>query len=157
MFHSSGKITASIICFTLLYSTAHAVTVQVEDAWVREAPPGSTTLAAYMRIHNPATRDLTILEITSPSFKKIEIHQTTIVNNMMRMEKVERATIPAHSELVLEPGGKHLMLFSSESRLKAGDHVTIILSFKKDQHQEIQAEVKKADSMNQHQSNNHHH
>jgi len=142
MFRSLGRITANII--------AHAATVQVEDVWVREAPPSSTTLAAYMRIHNPGTRDLTIFEITSPSFKKIEIHQTTIVNNMMRMEKVEHATIPAHGELILEPSGKHLMLFNPESSLKAGDRVTIILSFKNNQHQEIQAEVKKADSMNHH-------
>lgn len=150
MVRSLGSIAVGIVCFALLYSTAHAATVQVEDPWVREAPPSSTTLAAYMRIHNPTATDVTIMEISSPSFKKIEMHQTTIVNNIMRMKKIEGATIPALGELILEPGEKHLMLFNPERRLKAGDHVTIHLSFKKNQRQEVQAEVKKAASMNHH-------
>jgi len=150
MVRSLGSIAVGIVCFSLLYSTVHAATVQVKDAWVREAPPSATTLAAYMRIRNPTATEITIMGISSPSFKKIEIHQTTMVNNMMRMEKVARATIPAHGELILEPGEKHLMLLNPERRLKAGDHVTINLSFKNNQHQEIQAEVKKAASTNHH-------
>ncbi len=150
MVRSLGGIAAAIVCFFLLYSTVYAATVQVEDVWVREAPPSSTALAAYMRIHNPTATELTIMEISSPSFEKVEIHQTTIVNNMMRMEKVVVATIPAHGELALKPGEKHLMLLNPKRRLKAGDHVTINLSFKKNQRQEIQAEVKKAASTNHH-------
>jgi len=153
-------ISIVLACLILLCSTSHAASIEVEDAWVREAPPSARTLAAYMRIINTTAADLSITKIASPSFKKLEIHQTSTTNNMMRMHKVEQATLPARGNLTLEPGGKHLMLFSPKQRFKAGDHVIINLSFSNGSQHEVHAIVKKDNGMSHHKKHNddsHHH
>ncbi len=161
MFHDLSKyygpIPAVIFGFALLVSSSHAAVTQIEDAWIREAPPSSTTLAAYMRILNPNTTDLIITNISSPAFKKIEVHQTTTKNNIVRMRKLERVRIPAHGELILEPGQKHLMLFKPNLKLKTDDSVIINIRFENGKQQEILAKVKKANNMNHQQDVHTHH
>ncbi|NOY71660.1 MAG: copper chaperone PCu(A)C [Gammaproteobacteria bacterium] len=160
MFHYLNKrdnaILSIVFSFALFTSSSHAAVTQVEDAWVREAPPSSTTLAAYMRLFNSSATDLIITNISSPAFKKIEVHQTTTKNNIVKMRKLERVSIPAHGELILEPGQKHLMLFKPNLKLKTGDAITLNIRFENGKQQEIRAEVKKANDMN-HQQNAHTH
>ena len=47
---------------------------------------------------------------------------------VMGMEFVKDLTIPPKGQLVLEPGGDHLMLMGLKKRLNEGDKVTLILN-----------------------------
>lgn len=70
----------------------------------------ATMAAAYMTLTNNADETLTITAIESPQYEVAELHETRIENDIARMRPVSALEIPANASLVLEPGGKHLML-----------------------------------------------
>ena len=121
---------------------AHAETLNVTEAWVREAPPTSAVNAAYMHIANPDKKDQVITGASSPQFDTVEIHRTEIVDGMARMLPQERLAIPANGNVSLEPNGLHLMLIQAKQPVKAGDHVEINLRLDGGATQQIDAEVR---------------
>jgi copper(I)-binding protein len=50
----------------LSFSPAYGATLEVHDAWIREAPPTSSVLAAYMVISNTGEAPVEITAIASP-------------------------------------------------------------------------------------------
>ena len=125
------KATATLLCgwlFTAIAgSTLSAPTMDVIDGWVREAPPTSRVLAAYMQIINLTDGDLTVTGVTSPDFETADLHRTVVEEGVARMLPVPELTIPAGSSVTLEPGGLHLMLFDPVRPLQEGDSVTLVL------------------------------
>jgi hypothetical protein len=101
--------------------------MDVIDGWVREAPPTSRVLAAYMQIINLTDGDLTVTGVTSPDFETADLHRTVVEEGVARMLPVPELTIPAGSSVTLEPGGLHLMLFDPVRPLQEGDSVTLVL------------------------------
>lgn len=102
----------------------------IKDAWIREAPPSAKVQAAYLRAINTGHQPVTIISISSPAFNSIESHRTTTIDGIVRMEMINEITIAPTSEVRLEPGGMHLMLFKPTRILLDGDEVE--LSFKLD-------------------------
>jgi copper(I)-binding protein len=125
------KATATLLCGWLFMaiagSTLSAPTMDVIDGWVREAPPTSRVLAAYMQIINLTDGDLTVTGVTSPDFETADLHRTVVEEGVARMLPVPELTIPAGSSVTLEPGGLHLMLFDPVRPLQEGDSVTLVL------------------------------
>ena len=115
-------LTALCVC-----TAAHAATLEITHAWVREAPPASKVLAAYMAIKNPGDAAVSISGISSPDFESAELHRTVVSEGMARMLHIKQLEIPANATVGLEPGGLHLMLFNPARPLTAGDHVTLTL------------------------------
>ncbi|MCU7959455.1 MAG: copper chaperone PCu(A)C [gamma proteobacterium symbiont of Bathyaustriella thionipta] len=135
------------VCLTLLtlqpVLAADSATLQVENAWVREGPPGMPMMGGFMSVTNNSTGDVSITRISSPAFKSIELHETIMQDGMAKMREVSELRIPAGQTVVLEPGGKHMMLFNPVKPLKAGDTVTFQLSGSDDQRVEFSASVKR--------------
>jgi copper(I)-binding protein len=117
--------------------------VQVEDAWVREAPPGARMLAAYLTVNNSGAEELVLVEVQSPAFSHIMLHKSEVVEGVARMIHLDEIVIPAQSSVQLEPGGMHLMMPAPEARLSAGDRVPLVLIFADGNRLEVQAEVRK--------------
>ena len=101
--------------------------LQVSEPWVREAPPTSRVLAAYLTLVNTGDITVTVTAISSPDFKNAEIHRTVIEAGVARMLPVKQLEVPAGGQLMLEPGGHHLMLFDPLRTLTAGETVTLII------------------------------
>ena len=99
--------------------------IVVEGQWVREAPPASTVLAAYMVIKNTADTPRSITRIDSPDFSNSQIHRTVLEDGVAKMLPVEALPLPVHGSVTLEPGGLHLMLFDPQRRLLEGDSVVL--------------------------------
>ena len=59
---------------------------------------------------------------------RVEIHQNSMADGVMRMRRVEAVDIPARGEARLEQGGYHLMIFGLEA-VEAGDTVFVTLDF----------------------------
>jgi len=108
-------------------NTLAASSMDVTGGWIREAPPTSRVLAAYMRISNLTEADLTVTGITSPDFESAELHRTVVEEGVARMLPVPELTIPAAGSVLLEPGGLHLMLFNPVRPLQQGNSVTLVL------------------------------
>ena len=120
----------ALISFILLTATSLAGAdsgLQVSEPWVREAPPTSRVLAAYLTLVNTGDNTVTVTAISSPDFKNAEIHRTVIEAGVARMLPVKQLEVPAGGQLMLEPGGHHLMLFDPLRTLTAGETVTLII------------------------------
>jgi periplasmic copper chaperone A len=102
----------------------------VENAWIREAPPGAMA-AAYAKLTNTGKKPLTLDGARSDAFGGAGLHRTIMVGGMARMREGTLEIAPGASA-ALEPGGWHLMLFDPARILKAGDVVTLSLTCGKD-------------------------
>ncbi len=110
-------------------SPVFAASVEIDDQWVREAPPGMQMLAGYMVLENETKKDLVLTGASSRAFGSIELHHTVIKNGMASMVQQESITIPANSKFVFKPKSYHLMLIKPKKQLKEGDTVKIKLKF----------------------------
>jgi copper(I)-binding protein len=123
-----ASILVALLALLCLYNSAHAAaTLEITAPWIREAPPSSRVLAAYMSISNPGDAAVTINGISSPDFESAELHRTVINESVASMQHIKQLDVPANGDITLEPGGLHLMLFNPKRMLTAGDTVTLTI------------------------------
>ena len=116
-----------MLMFIMSTAMAGGPAVVVEGQWVREAPPTSTVLAAYMVLKNTADTPRTVTRIDSPDFRNSQIHRTVMEDGVAKMHPVEKLQLPVNGSVVLEPGGLHLMLFEPMRALRDGDTVVLLI------------------------------
>jgi copper(I)-binding protein len=126
------------------HGNAEATSVGVHDPWVAEAPPMAKVMAAYMELENLSDRDQTLVEVTSPSFDKAEIHRTEMREGIVRMVPVEQLTVEPRSRAVFEPGGYHLMLIGPHQPLQEANTVELTLKLEGGQRISVTAPVRRA-------------
>jgi hypothetical protein len=80
------------------------------DIIVTESTPGRTVSAGYFVLSNNTNSAIRVSRIVSPQFGSVEIHESLLENGVAKMRPVEELSIAAHSNVSLQPGGKHLML-----------------------------------------------
>ena len=103
--------------------------IMVEDAWAR-ASKGKVA-GAFMMIKNYADADDVLLSVASDVAKRVEIHTTKNVDGVMKMmQMVEGVPIAHNGEIMLKPGGYHVMLMGLNQHLNEGDTFSIRLTFK---------------------------
>lgn len=99
----------------------------VTDAWIREAPPGATMLAGYATLKNTGDEPISVLTVQSDSFRMTSLHETVIGDNgVSKMRELHRLDLAPGETVVLEPGGKHLMLMQPRREIHAGDRVELL-------------------------------
>ena len=103
--------------------------ITFSDITVPEAPPTAAVMVAYMQIKNNTRQDKTISQISSPQFKRVEIHKMNMANGMMNMKRLDALTIKAQQTIMLESGGIHVMLIKPLRPLKHNDPVTLTFKF----------------------------
>lgn len=130
----------SVSSFTL----AGASDLSVQDPWVREAPPMSKVLAAFMLIENKGTVNRQIKATSSPVFEHVEIHKTEVKDGVANMLQQTSVEIPAGGSLAFKSGSYHFMLISPLKPVQAGDQIEILLSFANGDQLKVVAEVRKA-------------
>ena len=119
---------AILLATFCLFSNAHAAgTLEITGPWVREAPPTSKVLAAYMSIKNTSGSAISIEGISSPDFGSAELHRSVIKDGIASMQHIKQLDIPVNESINLEPGGLHLMLFNPAHAMTAGDKVTLTI------------------------------
>lgn len=129
----------SLVCLSVSYAESG---IEINDAWVRETPPGSTITAAYMNIENNGSAEDTLKSASSKVSKSAEIHKTSVDDKgVAKMEMVESVQVPSGSTVKLEPGGMHIMLIGLEEPIKSGDKVEVELVFENEGSVKVEAEV----------------
>lgn len=101
----------------------------IADAWIRATPPGAPNAAAYLTIEADVPDRL--VAARSEAAREVQIHAHEHADGMMRMRRLESLPVPAGVPVLLEPGGRHLMLREIGRPLAAGDEVVITLSFER--------------------------
>ncbi len=117
--------------------------VAVMDAWVREPIIESKNHAGYFSLLNVSSSPVTLAAIKTSSYRKVEIHEMTHVNGLMKMAEIDSLDIAPGEKITLEPGGKHLMLINPRKTIKAGGTVRLKLIFKSGKVQVIDIPISK--------------
>ena len=133
---------ALIVSAWSLLATADSE-LQVENAWVREAPPSAHMMAAYMTLKNPGSSDTVLTQVDSPAFDHVMLHKSEVVDGVARMIHQSEIVIPAQGAVELKPGSFHLMMPAPEKRLVEGDRVDFVLTFSNGDISRVQADVRK--------------
>ena len=115
----------------------------IAGAYVRMVPPGTPNSAAFMTISNRGSSDRKLIQAASPVARKVELHTHLNDQGMMRMRQVADIEIKAGAQTELKPGGYHVMLLDLQQPLQEGDSVALTLRFDDGSTKEIDAAVKK--------------
>ena len=116
--------------------------IEIEGAYARASIPNVPNSAAFFVIKNNSDKDIAITSANSDVAKKNELHTHIKENKMMKMMKIEKLVVPAKSSLELKSGGDHVMLMGLKKELKAGDEISLELSFSDGDKKSIKVPVK---------------
>jgi copper(I)-binding protein len=118
------KIVFALLAGALL-STAALAQVAVSDAWIRASVPQQKSAGAFLRVRSQAPAKL--VGVSTPVAARAEVHEMKMQGNTMTMHAVDAVALPPGQEVVMGPGGYHVMLFGLKRQLKEGDSVPLTL------------------------------
>ncbi|WDI31658.1 copper chaperone PCu(A)C [Hyphococcus flavus] len=119
--------------------------ITVSEAWAR---PGQNMSAAYLRICNGADSPDKLVSASFNGADAVELHTTTLdEEGVARMAPMtDGLELPTGSEVVMEPGGAHIMFIGLTSAIEEGDEPVLSLKFENAPPVEIALEVRQSDS-----------
>lgn len=91
------------------------------------ANPGAPS-AAYLDLRGD-DQPMVLTGVTSPDAERVELHETRREGGMTSMAAVESITVPADGEVVMAPGGLHLMIFGINERARAAGSIALAVRF----------------------------
>jgi copper(I)-binding protein len=105
--------------------------LQVVSATARPSLEGSYNSAAYLTIHNNTDSDITLIDAKAPSVaNNVELHTIATDNGVKKMVKVNNLVIPQQGNLVMQPGGIHIMLMNLKDKLNSGERFNMTIKSK---------------------------
>jgi copper(I)-binding protein len=126
---------------TAIVSTNAAELITVSMPRIRATAPGQTVSGAFMTLVNNSETAYALTSVSFSGASSVEIHETSINEDMMRMRKVSHIDIPANGSAELKPGSYHIMLIGLEKEMKAGTTETLTLTFSDDSQKTVEALV----------------
>jgi copper(I)-binding protein len=112
--------------------------IQVQDAWARQAPmmpsmghmhAASGNGAVYVTLRNAGHEPDALVGASSDAAESVELHETIREGDVMRMRPVTKLQVPAGGVLEMKPGGLHIMLINLKRGLRPGDRIHVTLNF----------------------------
>jgi len=103
--------------------------ITVTDATVRLPVIAGRPGVAYLTVSqaNGAPRSITGIEVASAG--RAEMHETMEMDGMSSMKPIDRVPIEPGKSVEFAPGGRHVMLFDLDPKLRAGDETELIVRF----------------------------
>ncbi len=105
--------------------------LKIENPWARATAPSAKAGGAFMVIENTGAIADRLVGARSDVAGRVEVHETSMVNNVMRMRPVGEITIDPGRKVELKPGGYHVMLMDLKSALTEGETFSLSLTFEK--------------------------
>jgi copper(I)-binding protein len=124
----TSSVRMALFAALVLASPLTAAEVTVSQPWVRGTVAPQKVTGAFMKLKSD--RDAKLVAASSPTAKQVEIHEMTMVKDVMRMRPIAELALPAGQEVVLKPGGHHIMLMGIERQFTQGDVIPITLTIK---------------------------
>jgi len=104
----------------------------ISQEWARATPNGAKVGGGYVTIENKGSAPDRLIGASADFAGKIEVHEMTTENGVMKMRPVEKGlAIEPGKTVKLAPGGYHLMMMDLKSPLKQDDKVQVTLEFEK--------------------------
>ncbi|NIX75499.1 DUF1775 domain-containing protein [Microvirga terricola] len=102
-------------------ASVKAGSLTIEQPWSRATPAGAKVGGGYLRITNTGKESDRLIGGSFPLGSKVEVHEMSMQDNVMRMKQVEGGLeIKPGESVELKPGGFHLMLMDLKEPLKEG-------------------------------------
>ncbi len=106
--------------------------IKIEKAWTRATPQGAKAGGAFVLVKNTGDAADRLIAASSDVAAKVEIHEMSMNDGVMKMQELENGLEIAPGETVeLKPGGFHIMMMGLHKAIAEGDLVTISLEFEK--------------------------
>jgi periplasmic copper chaperone A len=102
----------------------------VARPWSRPTPPVATVGVAYFSMTNAGSKADSLVAISSPIARKVEIHESRTVQGIVQMRAVSSVECPPGVTVKIEPGGLHVMLLDLTRPLAAGTEFPLSLRFR---------------------------
>lgn len=102
----------------------------IYDAWARASAGPAPNGAAYVSIHNHGPADQ-LLGASTPAAARSELHAHIMDGGVMKMRPSGPIDIAPGARVMLEPGGRHVMLMGLKGPLKEGGTFPLTLRFEK--------------------------
>jgi len=110
-------------------SASSSTGIAISAAYIK-VPTTTMSTGAFVTVTNTGKSDVTLTRVSVPSSyaASASLHKMAMVNGSMAMVPVAGGVpIPASTEVMLKPGGYHIMLMTPH--VKAGDSVPLTLTF----------------------------
>lgn len=111
-----------------------AATVKIDHPWARPTVTNRQPAAVFFHLENTGEADdrLVSAEIDPAIAAGAELHTTLNDEGTFRMRLLATGiVVPAGSEVAVQPGGHHLMLFNLTAPLELGRRFPVTLVFEK--------------------------
>ena len=103
--------------------------LRIDHPFARATPPGARSGGVYLTVENNGKETDRLLSVSSPVAGDVGLHRMVMDAGVMRMRTVAGVDIKPGGQLVLGPGGYHVMLGDLKHPLRAGDHFPLTLAF----------------------------
>ncbi|GAB4457307.1 MAG: copper chaperone PCu(A)C [Anaerolineae bacterium] len=135
---------AGLLAVILSSCSAAAAGPQIvqHDAWGRPSPKMAGAGAVYVVIENKGSQADRLIGATSAASAKVELHESYMDGDVMKMRPVPALDIPAGSTLELKPGSYHIMLIELVKPLERGSHISVTLKFEKSGELPLDVEIR---------------
>lgn len=117
-------------------SSQDASLVELEDGWGKATDTDMSGVFGTLR--NTSSEELQLTGVSGEIDGRQELHETVPGGSGMSMrEKKDGFQIPAGGELVLQPGGNHIMLMDLTEPITTGQQIVLTLEFAGGQEQDV--------------------
>jgi len=106
---------------------ARPTTVRAPEAWVRVQGDVTGMSAGYFTIQNTGASPVVVRAVTCRDIRMVSVHESVVTNGMVRMTPRDSVVVAAGQQVVMRPGGLHLMLMGLARPLSVGDRVSCVL------------------------------
>jgi periplasmic copper chaperone A len=112
--------------------SAHIGALKLSAGFLKAMLPGQPVGGGYVTIENTGAVDDKLVSVSSPDAAKVELHEMSMTNNVMKMRRVDGGlAVAAGGRLEMQPGGYHLMFMGVKKPFAAGEKVPVTLTFEK--------------------------
>ena len=128
-------LSAAVIGLTSAAASAHDFklgSLEIEHPYARATPPNAPVSGGYMTIRNTGTEADRLLTGEAAFAERVEVHEMAMEGDVMKMRQLaDGLEIPAGGEVVLKPGGFHVMFIGIDSQFKPGETRKATVVFEK--------------------------
>jgi periplasmic copper chaperone A len=132
--HSKSTTSSKVI-------TSSVQTLTLVEGFVRAMPPGQSTTAIFLTLHNGSGSKVDIIDIEANIGHHAMLHETVIADEMAKMVHLETVSIEANSTLKLAPGGMHIMIMGVSQSLKLDQKINVTLYYSDEKQQTFEVPV----------------
>lgn len=106
--------------------------LEISGGTAKAMLPGARVGGGGLIVKNNGSTEDRLLAVESPAAGRVELHEMTMENDVMKMRKLEKGiSIPAGETVELKSGGLHLMFMEVKKPFAEGDSVPVTLTFER--------------------------